>query len=109
MLSNMKKTIGEIKVNNKKYPYILQSKSGDVVFVECKAAKISQDFLKEDIGGLLIDLPNLILAEKEYSKKASELIQLRVTPKNKRDIEKRALKEGFDSVSAYVRSNLLST
>lgn len=104
----MKKIIGEIKINNKKYEYSLEDIKKGIVYMECKAAKIDQEFLKKDIAGILIDLPNLILAEKEYSKKASETIQLRVTPKVKREIEKKALKEGFDSVSAYLRSNLLS-
>lgn len=104
----MKRINAEIIINNKKYKYTLQSKKGGLVFVECKAAKISQDFLKEDIGNLLIDLPNLILSEKEHSKKASEIIQLRVTPKVKRDIEKKALKDGFDSISAYIRNTLIA-
>lgn len=104
----MKKIISEIKINNKKYSYSLENKKDGIVKMECAGAKINQDFLAKDIAGVLIDLPNLILAEKEYSKKASETIQVRITPKLKKKIEKKALKEGFDSVSSYVRSNLLS-
>ncbi len=105
----MKKIKNTISVNGKKYEYTLkENKKNNLVYVECDGAKIAQDFLKEDIANLILNLPNLILAEKEYSKKTSEVIQFRVTPKTKRDIEKKALKEGFDSVSSYIRKQILS-
>ncbi|MCK5588998.1 MAG: hypothetical protein KAI16_01660 [Candidatus Pacebacteria bacterium] len=97
-----------ITLNNKKYDYFLKDNKDGTIFFECEDAKISQDFLAEDIAGVIIDLPKLILAEKEYSKKASEVIQFRVSPADRSKIEKKALKEGFDSVSSYLRENLLS-
>ncbi len=103
-----KKIKGEIRVNGKKYEYLLEKKKNNTVFLECEAANISQDFLAEDIAGLLVDLPELILAEKEHSKKASEIIQFRVTPALKNKIEKEALKKGYDSVSSFLRDKLLS-
>ena len=104
----MKKLNGEIKLNNKKYSYTLVSKKNNIVFVECKAAKVAQDFLSADVANFLIDLPELIIAEKAHSKKASEVIQFRVTPADKSRIEKKALKNGFDSISSYLRDSILS-
>ena len=60
----MKKIVANITVNNKKYNYSLEEKRGGNIFIECKDANIAQEFLAEDVAGLLIDLPNLIIAEK---------------------------------------------
>lgn len=99
----MKKIISNITVNNKKYKYTLQKKKGGSIFVECKDAKIAQEFLAEDVAGLLIDLPNLIIAEKEYNNKQSEVIRFRISAKDKSKIEGKAVKEGYGSLSDYIR------
>lgn len=69
----------------------------------CEAAHIDQDFLAEDIAGLLIDLPNLIVAEKEHSAKQTDTMRFRVSLSDKRIIEKKAVVAGFSSVSDYLR------
>jgi hypothetical protein len=92
-----------ITLNNKKYFYTLKKIDRDTCFVECEAAKIAQEFLNADIPDLLKDLPELILAEKNYSRHQSEIIRFRVTPEDKRQIEKRALKKGYHSVSSFLR------
>ena len=99
----MKKIISNITVNNKRYEYSLQEKRGGVIFVECKDANIAQDFLKEDIANLIIDLPSLIIAEKEHHKKQSEVVRFRISPQDKNKIEKKAVKEGYESLSDYMR------
>lgn len=104
----MKKITSNITVNNKKHKYVLQEKKGGVIFVECKDANIAQDFLAEDVAGLLIDIPNLIIAEKEYDKKQSEVVRFRISPEDKNKIEKKAVKEGYDSLSDYMRHLALS-
>jgi hypothetical protein len=103
MRKDMKKVTAEITIQNKKYPYSLEEKKKDTVFVVCEAANIAQDFLKEDIGDLLIDLPNLIIAEKEYDKNQSNVVRFRISSEDKHKIEKRAIEEGYDSVSEYMR------
>ncbi len=70
---------------------------------ECDAANISQPFLNEDIPSLLIDLPNLILSEKEYLEKQDEVIRFRVTAEDKKLIEENACKKGFKTISDYLR------
>lgn len=99
----MTKIKANITVNNKKYNYSLEKKKDNSVFVECKDANIAQKFLTEDVGNLLIDLPNLIIAEKKYVKKQSEVIRFRVSSIDKNRIEKKAVQEGYNSLSDYMR------
>lgn len=104
----MKKIKSYITVNNKKYLYSLESKKDGAIFVECLEAKISQEFLAEDVPNLLIDLPNLITAEKEYKKNQSDIIRFRISPRDKKKIEQNAVKKGFNSISGYLRSLALN-
>lgn len=102
------KTSAIITVQNKKYSYSLEKQKGGLVYVECAAANISQEFLAEDVADLLIDLPNLIVAEKEYQDRQSDVVRFRVSVEDKKRIEKKAAKEGYSSVSEYIRSLALS-
>jgi len=102
------KTLASITVQNKKYSYSLEKRKSNLVHFECAAANLKQDFLAEDIADLLIDLPNLILAEKEYQSRQSDVVRFRVSVEDKKRIEKRAAEEGFASVSEYMRSLALS-
>lgn len=104
----MKKIVANITINNKKYNYSLEEKKNNLIFVECKDANIAQDFLAEDVASLLMDLPNLIIAEKEHNKKQSEVIRFRISSTDKSKIEKKAIREGYGSVSNYMRHLALS-
>ncbi|MFA5855617.1 MAG: hypothetical protein WC846_05100 [Candidatus Gracilibacteria bacterium] len=92
-----------ITLNNKKYFYILKSKDKSTTFVECEAAKINQPFLNEDIPNLLLDLPKLIFAEKEYQKNREEVIRFRVSAEDRKAIEKVAVGKGFKTMSGFLR------
>jgi hypothetical protein len=92
-----------ITINNKKFSYAIKSMDKNTAFIECEAANIAQPFLKEDIPDLLNDLPNLILAEKKYVKHQDEVIRFRVSTEDKKTIEKKALKEGYVSISSFLR------
>ncbi len=98
-----------ITINNKKYFYTLKPIDNEATFVECEAANIGQEFLNEDVLNLLIDLPNLILAEKEYKQAQSEMIRFRVSPEDKKTIEKKAIKEGYSSISGFLRDLALGS
>jgi hypothetical protein len=89
----MKKVTAHITINNKKYQYSLQEKKKGVIFVECADANIAQEFLSEDVVSLLIDLPNLIIAEKEHIKNQSEVIRFRISSTDKNRIEKKLLRK----------------
>jgi len=97
------KTNATVTVKNKQYPYTLEKKRGGVVYMECKAAKIDQEFLAEDVSELILDLPALIVAEQKYEATQDEVIRFRVSARDKHRIEKRAVEKGYDSVSKYLR------
>ena len=92
-----------ITVNNKKYTYSLKKIDTEHVFLECKAANIAQEFLREDIPDLLIDLPNLILSEQEYKTSRGEIIRFRLKSEDKKAILLKAQKKGYKTVSAFLR------
>lgn len=94
---------GSVTVGNKRYAYTLKV-GKKTTFVRCDVGKIAQSFLNEDIPALIVDLPYLIEAEKEYQKKQDNVIRFRVTQEDKKAIEKKAVKNGFSSVSGYLRS-----
>ncbi len=72
-------------------------------FVECKEANIAQEFLGEDIPDVLIDLPKLILAEKEYNEGRADVVRFRLSAEDKKTILKKAYKKGYKSVSGFLR------
>lgn len=92
-----------VTVNNKKYFCTLKNIDKKRVFVECDAANILQEFLKEDVSDLLIDLPNLILAEKKYKAGQNEIIRFRLEAEDKKAILVKAQKKGYKTVSAFLR------
>ena len=97
-----------ITINNKKFFYSLQPKGSKTTFVECEAAKINQKFLNEDIPTLLNDLSNLILAEKKYQHQQSAIIRFRIKPEDKKLIEQKAHKRGYDNISTFMRDLALT-
>lgn len=102
--------ISTIAVQNKKYEYTISAieNSIEVVHFVCTAAKIDQKFLAEDIPALIIDLPQIVLVEKLYLAAQSETVRFRVSVTDKQKIEKKALADGFDSVSDYLRAKALA-
>jgi hypothetical protein len=97
------KTNAIVTVKNKRYPYTLEKKRGGVVRIVCKAAKIDQQFLAEDISELILDLPNLIISEQEHIHTHDVVIRFRVSEKDKRRIENKAIQGGYESTSEYLR------
>lgn len=107
-MKNSKKSINYIKVGNQKYEYSIRFINKKVVFFECKAAHMAQQFLAEDIAALLIDLPELILGEQEYEKQHPEVMRFRLSSAQKKEIKRRAAQEGYDSVSRFLRDLALN-
>ncbi len=90
-------------MKNKVFPYTLLRTKAGTIRLTAKAAHIDQEFLLEDLSEIILDLPNLILAEQEYVKKQSDVIRFRVSTTDKQRIEKKALKSGYSSISGYLR------
>lgn len=97
-----------ITYNNKKYKYTITPVNKEEVHFKCKAAGIDQGFLAEDIPALLIDLPHLIASEKEYFESQKNVIRFRVSKEDKKEIEKRAAKAGYSTISAFLRDLALN-
>lgn len=92
-------------IRGKKYKYTLDPQSKRLTQFVCEGAGISQRFLNSDIPALMVDLPELIIAEQEWLKKQKEeIIRFRVRAEEKEQIEQKAYKAGFKSVSAFLRS-----
>lgn len=100
----MKTTTHFIQMNNKKYTYKLKTINKKWTYFECDAANMGQRFLSEDIPALLIDLPELIIMEHEYQKQQSEIIRFRLSQEQKKQIQLKAAKQGFTSVSEFMRN-----
>ncbi len=98
----MKTTKGAVFVGNKKHSYTLTEQKNNTVYVDCKAACVGQEFEAEDIGALILDLPNLIEAEQSYQEKQSGTIRFRTTAEQRKKIESSAKASG-KSVSKFVR------
>ena len=92
-----------VTVNNKKYSYTLRPYDEETTWVDCEAAGVGQTFLHEDIPALLMDLPHLIVAEKEYQKNQENVIRFRISNEDKKAIQKKAAKKGYKSISSYLR------
>jgi len=91
-------------LNHKIYPCLLTPSGKKSTHVACKAANVDQDFLNQDVADLLLDLPNLVLAEQEHKLRQSEVIRFRVSSEDRIAIEKRAAKEGYGSISEFLRN-----
>ena len=91
-----------VTLGNKQYHYSLRKVDKEATYFYCKAARISQEFLNEDIPELLHYLPDHIMDAKERTKR-QEIIRFRISSEDKRKIEKKALKEGYTSISGYLR------
>ncbi|MEY3784565.1 MAG: hypothetical protein RLZZ230_887 [Candidatus Parcubacteria bacterium] len=98
----MKTTNGAVFVGNKKHSYILTEQKNNMIYVDCKAACVGQEFASEDVGALILDLPNLIEAEQSYQEEQSDTIRFRTTAEQRKKIESNAKASG-KSVSKFVR------
>ncbi len=91
-----------VNVGNKKYDCTLERLNKMETHVTCPAARIDQGFLHEDVPELIQYLPDYITEAKER-KNHEEVIRFRITAEDKKKIEKKALKQGYTSISGYLR------
>ncbi|MDQ7009360.1 MAG: hypothetical protein Q9M94_03665 [Candidatus Gracilibacteria bacterium] len=100
-----------IEVDNKKYSYFIEIVDSEVSKIICKSAKIEQEFLNEDLVGLLKDLPNLIKSEKEHKEhkeKKEDFVRFRVSKKEKILLQEKAKNSGFKTLSAFIKNKILA-
>lgn len=99
---------GSVKVGNKKYSYTITPQDDGSCWFECDGANLAQFYPLGELHILLNDLPDLIIDELEYRKTQNRRIQFRVTLDEQKAIEKKAVKRGFSSTSAYLRNLALA-
>ena len=92
-----------LKMGRKSYKYSITPINRKEVYFECEAAGIAQEFLAQDIPNLLMELPDLILSEIEFNKTYNQMIRFRITSDEKRQIQKNAIKNGYNNISAFIR------
>jgi len=108
MTSVMKPFEHSIKVGNKRYAYTITPLNKKEVHFECKGADISQRYAVEDVAGLLLELPEIIQIIHDFKKEYTSMLRLRVSPEEKRQIQQNAIKNGYSSVSSFIRDLALS-
>ena len=94
-----------IFIGKKKYDYELQPARRFTLLV-IKELGIEERVPNEELPKILLKLPEIILKSREESEsgKQTEVMRFRVTPEEKLEIERQALENGFESVSAYLRA-----
>ncbi len=93
-------------IGNRKYGYTLRP-ARRVTTLVCRGANINERFSNNEIPQVLSKLPGLILAAISAAETQSEVMRFRVTNEEKEQIAHNAVGEGFDNISAYIRSKLL--
>jgi len=95
-----------IIIGKKKFDYELQPSRRTTLLV-IRELGVEQKIPNEDLPQVLLNLPQIIsefLQKKEDGSKQTEVMRFRVSPEEKLQIEKLAIENGFESVSAYIRA-----
>lgn len=101
-----------IPVGTKKYPlsitytWKIDKTDGEIVKIYCQWAGIDQEYLKDDLPLLLEDIEDLIVEHQLINKTSN--INIRVKTTDKLEIEKKAARKGYNSVSEYILQLALS-
>lgn len=97
-----------IIIGNRRHGYTLHP-AKKVTMLVCKSADIDARFPNDEIPQILAELPRIIVERHQAlaGESQSEVLRFRVTPSEKAQIEQNAFNAGFDTVSAYLRSEAL--
>jgi hypothetical protein len=107
----MREQVIYIEYGVKKYPLFIKPVKGDkewALEVKCEAANLNQHSYVEDIWELIDMIPDLIKMAQEIDKK-EDYVRIRLSPKEKWQLEILAKKSGYKNISAYVRARTLQT
>ena len=92
-----------VPVGVKKYPLIITKTTEKwVVHIRCDWANIDQSYLAEDLHLLFEDIAWMI--EEHQLEKKDNVFQMRLTSKQKLELEKNAQKEWYNYISDFVKS-----
>jgi Mor family transcriptional regulator len=100
-----------IPVGTKKYPLIVSEtgrfdpNDGEIIHIHCDILNLNQDYLKSDLPLLFMDIAEMI--EGEIEQKAIATIHIRLKPTEKLLIEKQAQKQGYTSLTDFVKAKCI--
>jgi hypothetical protein len=101
-----------IPVGTKKYPLIINetgkvdTSDGEIVHINCEIINLNQEYLKSDLPLLFMDIAGMI--EEELEQKATATLHIRLKPNEKILIEKQAQKQGYTSLTEFVKAKCIS-
>ncbi len=101
-----------IPVGMKKYPLIIKetweidSDNGEIVHITCKIINLNQNYLKEDLPLLFMDIQRMI--EQELSQKANAHLHIRLKNSEKLLIEQKAYNLWYSSISDFVKAKVFT-
>ena len=96
-----------IVIGNRKYAYVLRPARKTTMLI-CEDVNLQERVDNEQLPHVLAMLPRMILSALQEAQRQSEVLRFRVSPEEKERIMRDALEAGFDTISAYIRSRLLS-
>ena len=104
-----------IEYGTKKYPLIISQNTDKdfeddewVIHVRCDAANLNQIYCEEDLMGLIENLPDYIKDAQEIGKR-EDLLKVKLTPKEKGELELLAKENWYKNLSSYVRMKLFQS
>ena len=92
-----------ILIGNKRYGYTV-APTKQMTTIVVKEAGIKLRVPNDRVPQVLGELARQIIAQRQQSEAQSEVLRFRVTPSEKQQIEEQATSNGFNNVSAYLRS-----
>lgn len=101
-----------IPVGMKKYPLIIRDTGktdpddGAIMHITCEVINLDQEYLKEDLPLLFMDIQEMIASE--LAQKADAHLHIRLKNSEKQLIEEKAYKEGYRSISQFVKEKILA-
>ncbi len=101
-----------IRVGVKKYPLTVHEtgfvdpEDGEIVRIECPILRLDQEYCKDDLPTLFMDIEGMI--REELEQKADAHLHIRLKQSEKMLIEEKAHSLGFSSIADFVKTSLLA-
>ncbi|MDR0650682.1 MAG: hypothetical protein LBG59_04735 [Candidatus Peribacteria bacterium] len=101
-----------IPVGTKKYPLIVsetgrvEPNDGEIVHIRCDILNLNQEYIKTDLPLFFMDIAEMI--EQELKQKARATLHIRLKANEKLLIEKQAQKQGYTSLTDFVKAKCIA-
>jgi len=93
-----------IIIGRERYGYTIKP-ARQVTYLVCRSANIEGHFPNDEVPRVLAKLPALIAEHRNLleSKQQTEVVRFRVSKEERARIEENAFREGYETISAYLR------